>query len=88
MTLDHMETEYTSEKILDLEPLSIRLADHREDGKTVVFTNGCFDILHAGHVAYLTAARDKGDILVVGLNSDRSMQTIKGKDRPVVPESL
>jgi D-beta-D-heptose 7-phosphate kinase/D-beta-D-heptose 1-phosphate adenosyltransferase len=53
----------------------------------VVFTNGCFDLLHAGHVRYLAAARREGDILVVGLNSDRSVRDIKGDTRPILPES-
>jgi len=58
----------------------------RAEGKTLVFTNGCFDILHAGHVDYLTFARDQGDVLVVGLNSDASVRKNKGEHRPVVPE--
>ncbi len=58
----------------------------REQGLKVVFTNGCFDLLHVGHVRYLTEARAKGDILVVGLNSDRSVLEIKGSNRPIVPE--
>ena len=57
----------------------------REDGQTVVFTNGCFDIIHRGHVDLLRAAREKGDILVVGLNSDASVRTLKGSGRPLVP---
>lgn len=59
---------------------------YRRDGKKVVFTNGCFDILHAGHVMYLEKAAAFGDILVVGLNSDASVQRIKGPQRPVMPE--
>ena len=58
---------------------------YRCQRKTVVFTNGCFDILHAGHVRYLTAARELGDILVVGLNSDASVRKLKGEGRPVNP---
>jgi len=52
-------------------------------GKTIVFTNGCFDILHAGHVRYLAAARALGDCLIVGLNSDRSVRSLKGPTRPL-----
>ena len=52
-------------------------------GKTIVFTNGCFDILHVGHVRYLTAARQLGDVLIVGLNSDQSVRELKGPARPV-----
>ncbi len=60
-----------------------RAADCRRQGKTVVFTNGCFDILHAGHVHYLQAARAAGDALFVGLNSDASVRTIKDAGRPL-----
>ncbi len=55
--------------------------------KKIVFTNGCFDILHAGHVRYLTQARKAGDALVVGLNSDSSVRKIKGEKRPIVPQN-
>lgn len=57
----------------------------RAEGKRVVFTNGCFDVLHAGHVAYLAWAREQGDALVVGLNSDESVRKLKGERRPLVP---
>jgi D-glycero-beta-D-manno-heptose 1-phosphate adenylyltransferase len=59
----------------------------RELGMRLVFTNGCFDILHVGHIRYLNAARDLGDALVVGINSDRSVRKIKGDSRPIVPEA-
>lgn len=55
-------------------------------GKRVVFTNGCFDILHVGHIRYLSEAKKCGDLLIVGLNSDRSVRSIKGKERPLIPE--
>jgi D-beta-D-heptose 7-phosphate kinase / D-beta-D-heptose 1-phosphate adenosyltransferase len=58
----------------------------RAEGKKLVFTNGCFDILHAGHVRYLNQARAFGDALVIGLNTDLSVRRIKGDDRPVIPE--
>ena len=58
----------------------------RQKGKSVVFTNGCFDILHAGHVTYLAQAKKFGDILIVGLNSDLSVRQIKGPDRPINSE--
>jgi len=58
----------------------------RREGVRVVFTNGCFDLLHPGHVALLERARAEGDRLVVGLNSDRSVREIKGSERPVIPE--
>ena len=59
----------------------------QDSGETVVFTNGCFDIIHAGHVRYLSAARQLGDRLVVGLNSDASVRRLKGPKRPVAPEN-
>jgi len=59
----------------------------RRAGKRVVFTNGVFDLLHPGHVRYLQAARAEGDLLVVGINSDRSVRAIKGPDRPITPEA-
>lgn len=62
-------------------------ADWRSLGERVVFTNGCFDLLHVGHVRYLNAARALGDHLVVGLNSDASVRRLKGPGRPVTPES-
>ena len=63
-----------------------RISELREAGGRVVFTNGCFDLLHPGHVSYLRAARSLGDALVVGLNSDASVRRLKGPPRPVVPE--
>lgn len=59
----------------------------RADGKKLVFTNGCFDLLHVGHVRYLNQARQLGDAMVVGLNSDLSVREIKGRGRPIVPEA-
>lgn len=76
-----------SDKILSLTECVGKLKNFREPGRRVVFTNGCFDILHAGHVRYLAAARSKGHILVVGLNSDSSVRQIKGEKRPLVPEN-
>lgn len=57
----------------------------RAEGRRVVFTNGCFDVLHAGHVGYLAWARSQGDALIVGLNSDASVRQLKGDRRPLVP---
>jgi rfaE bifunctional protein nucleotidyltransferase chain/domain len=62
-------------------------AEWKAAGRAVVFTNGCFDLLHPGHVALFEAARSQGDLLVVGLNSDRSVRALKGEGRPLVPES-
>ena len=59
----------------------------KKDNKKVVFTNGCFDILHAGHVDYIIKAKEKGDILIVAVNSDSSMKRIKGTFRPIVPQN-
>lgn len=70
--------------LADLRTLRQRL---REAGRSVVFTNGCFDILHAGHVRYLAAARALGDCLIVGLNSDPSVRRLKGERRPILPAS-
>ena len=58
----------------------------RQEGKRVVFANGCFDLLHAGHIRYLKAAREQGDVLVVGVNSDRSVTALKGGGRPILPQ--
>lgn len=69
--------------ILSRDTLAQVCADLREQGRTVVFTNGCFDILHAGHVSYLERAARLGDVLVVGLNSDNSVRRLKGPSRPV-----
>ncbi|MEI7591315.1 MAG: D-glycero-beta-D-manno-heptose 1-phosphate adenylyltransferase, partial [Deltaproteobacteria bacterium] len=59
----------------------------KDEGKTIVFTNGCFDILHVGHIRYLTEAKRNGDVLVVAVNSDESVRIIKGEKRPIVPEA-
>jgi D-beta-D-heptose 7-phosphate kinase/D-beta-D-heptose 1-phosphate adenosyltransferase len=76
----------SDEKIKDLKEIAEWRAGLRKQGKKLVFTNGCFDILHVGHVRYLNEARSLGDALVVGVNSDRSVREIKGEARPVVPE--
>jgi D-beta-D-heptose 7-phosphate kinase/D-beta-D-heptose 1-phosphate adenosyltransferase len=73
-------------KIMEPQALADRLEDLRGAGKRVVFTNGCFDILHIGHVRYISAAKNEGDFLVVGLNSDQSVKLIKGKRRPIVAQ--
>ena len=76
----------TMEKIVDQKALMAILESRVRHGERVVFTNGCFDLLHVGHVRYLARARACGDLLVVGLNSDRSVRTIKGPKRPVMPQ--
>lgn len=74
-------------KLLTLKGFLKKLKALRADDKKVVFTNGCFDIIHAGHVRYLKKARSFGNILVIGLNSDKSVRSIKGPQRPIVPEA-
>ncbi len=73
-------------KILPLSDLLDEVAARRKTGQKMVFTNGCFDLLHAGHVSYLFEARRLGDFLVVGLNSDRSLRRLKGPARPIIPQ--
>jgi len=75
------------EKICGLDTLKEKISHYKKGGRRIVFTNGCFDILHAGHVVYLEEARKKGDCLVVGLNSDSSVRAIKGPGRPVTSEA-
>jgi D-beta-D-heptose 7-phosphate kinase/D-beta-D-heptose 1-phosphate adenosyltransferase len=74
------------DKILDLEHLLVRLAEWRANGDRIVFTNGCFDILHVGHITLLEQCREFGDKVVIGLNSDASVKGLKGSTRPVVGE--
>jgi D-beta-D-heptose 7-phosphate kinase / D-beta-D-heptose 1-phosphate adenosyltransferase len=76
----------TQEKALDLARLLVRAAEWRASGRTIVFTNGCFDILHVGHIALLEACRRFGDKVVVGINSDASVCGLKGPTRPIVGE--
>jgi len=70
----------------DLAELSSLVERLKREGKRIVFTNGCFDIVHAGHVDYLEKAKSFGDFLIVGMNSDSSVRRIKGEKRPIVPE--
>ena len=71
----------------DLRELSSLVEKLRKEGKKIVFTNGCFDIIHAGHVDYLEKAKSFGDFLIVGMNSDSSIKKIKGEKRPIIPEN-
>ena len=73
-------------RILERNRLIARVAIARKGGARVVFANGCFDLLHVGHVRYLEAARSLGDLLVVGVNSDEQVRRLKGEGRPCVPE--
>jgi rfaE bifunctional protein nucleotidyltransferase chain/domain len=72
--------------ILDQSELKKNCIRYKKEGKEIVFTNGCFDILHAGHIDYLTKAKALGDVLVVGVNSDKSVREIKGSKRPIIPQ--
>jgi rfaE bifunctional protein nucleotidyltransferase chain/domain len=74
------------EKIIPWEKLPEWRAAVRASGRKLVVTNGCFDLLHLGHVTYLETARNHGDLLLIGVNSDRSVQELKGPDRPVTSE--
>ncbi|HLA39336.1 MAG TPA: D-glycero-beta-D-manno-heptose 1-phosphate adenylyltransferase [Candidatus Glassbacteria bacterium] len=75
-----------TDKILSLERLVEALEGERPAGRKIVFTNGCFDIIHPGHVAYLEDAASRGDVLVLGLNSDASVRRLKGPGRPINPQ--
>lgn len=74
------------EKLIEKENLNNIIKKLKSENKKIVFTNGCFDILHAGHVRYLKESKKFGDILIVGLNSDVSVKKIKGESRPINPE--
>jgi rfaE bifunctional protein nucleotidyltransferase chain/domain len=77
----------TATKIALLPDAILRADAVRDTGKRIVFTNGCFDLLHLGHVDYLEKARNLGDFLVVGINTDASVSSLKGPSRPVSPEA-
>jgi D-beta-D-heptose 7-phosphate kinase/D-beta-D-heptose 1-phosphate adenosyltransferase len=80
---DHRDSDA---KIKNRDVLAAIIADERKKGKRVVFTNGCFDLLHVGHVKYLQKARAFGDLLILGLNSDASVRRLKGDKRPLIGE--
>jgi rfaE bifunctional protein nucleotidyltransferase chain/domain len=80
------QLEIIKRKIIDRETLKGLLAVWEFQQKSVVFTNGCFDLLHLGHIDYLSKAKDHGDILVVGLNTDDSVRRLKGNSRPLTDE--
>ena len=85
--LDYAFGPSASEKIVDRPTLVSRVNELRKSGRRVVFTNGCFDLLHMGHITYLNESRAFGDALVVGLNTDSSIKTLKGDSRPIIPET-
>jgi D-glycero-beta-D-manno-heptose 1-phosphate adenylyltransferase len=72
--------------ILTLDEVILRFGREKRNGRRVVFTNGCFDLLHPGHIRCLEQARELGDVLIVGLNSDASVRQLKGEGRPLLPE--
>jgi len=76
----------TSQKIVSVNALKRKIKDSRRGRKKIAFTNGCFDIIHLGHVRYLETAKKKNRVLIVGLNSDRSIKKIKGSKRPIVSQ--
>ncbi len=77
----------SEEKVVPLEQLGAIVAGLRREGHSIVTTNGCFDLLHLGHVRYLEEAAKHGEVLVVGINSDNSVRQLKGPSRPIVPEA-
>jgi D-beta-D-heptose 7-phosphate kinase/D-beta-D-heptose 1-phosphate adenosyltransferase len=88
--IEALASEQSSEqahKVCDLAQLQQKVESWRKNKQKIVFTNGCFDLLHAGHVTYLEAAKKRGDKLILGLNTDRSVSALKGPTRPVVNEN-
>lgn len=81
------QTEAIENKILSDENLEKRMEDWRSRGLKTVFTNGCFDLLHLGHVDYLAKAKDVGDRLIIGVNTDASVRRLKGRNRPLQDEN-
>jgi D-beta-D-heptose 7-phosphate kinase/D-beta-D-heptose 1-phosphate adenosyltransferase len=87
--IEHLEEGYfySARKIVSLEEATKKVMMAKGQGKTIVFTNGCFDLLHAGHIMMLHKARSFGDMLVLGLNSDESVRRLKGPQRPIVGQA-
>lgn len=77
----------TDGKMVSRQHLRELLREHKKRGERIVFANGCFDTLHVGHIRYLQGAKEQGDVLVVGVNSDSGVRLLKGPGRPVLPES-
>jgi rfaE bifunctional protein nucleotidyltransferase chain/domain len=75
------------EKVVSRPEIVAIAAQARRDGRRIAFTNGCFDLLHVGHIRYLAAARDAADLLIVGVNDDASVRRLKGPARPLVPDA-
>ena len=81
------ELDKIQNKIISFDNIQKQVLKWREENKKIVFTNGCFDIIHRGHVDYLSKAKDLGDILIIGLNTDQSVRNIKGNTRPIQDEN-
>ncbi len=86
MRFSMKNSDMNSSKIVDLDRLTALISEQRRLGRTVALANGGFDLLHVGHVRYLSAARDCADILLVAINSDRSLRELKGRDRGYIDE--
>ena len=78
--------EILNSKILDKERLLVKLTDWKEENKKIVFTNGCFDLIHLGHIEVIARSADLGDILIIGVNTDNSIKRLKGSNRPIIKE--
>ena len=78
--------EILNSKILDKERLLVKLTDWKKENKKIVFTNGCFDLIHLGHIELIARSADLGDILIIGVNTDNSIKRLKGPNRPIVEE--
>ncbi len=79
--------DFSTKKVKSFDELSKIISDLKRKGKKIVWTNGCFDLLHTGHIRYLKEAREQGDCLVIGLNSDSSVKKVKGPSRPINSEN-
>src|SRR5436190_6374340 len=77
----------TTQRILNRTELIEKVNEARTAGATIVFANGCFDVLHSGHVRYLAGAKELGDLLIVAVNADEQVRALKGPGRPVLPET-
>ena len=82
----HASSESVADKIKTVDEIAAIATEAKKNGRRVVFTNGCFDLLHRGHVHILRQAKAAGDLLIVGMNSDSSVKSIKGPARPILPE--
>ncbi len=85
--MNHQRLISPQSKLKKIDELHALVADAKRAGRTVVFANGCFDVLHVGHIRYLQGARAQGHLLIVGINSDRSVRALKGAGRPLQSES-